>query len=91
MFVGSIPAIFLFLGSLAAAQTTADERQVIRLIEQFRGIAKVSDAAAKKNLLSDHYVHVTEDGAMTTAWRILRDQIPAGMMEHLSVQLGRLR
>jgi len=80
-------APFLLLGTLAVAQTPDDERRVRQLIDEFRDMAKVSDSDAKSRLLADDYVHVTEDGSLTTAWRIVRGKVPAATSDRLNVRV----
>lgn len=87
MFGRNALAPFLLLGTLAVAQIPDDERRVRQLIGEFRDIAKISDAEAKPRLLADNYVHVTEDGSMTTAWRIVREKAPAAVMDQLNVRV----
>jgi len=87
MFARNALVPFLLLGNLAVAQTTDDERRVRQLIDEFRNIAKVRDSDAKSRLLADDYVHVTEDGSMTTAWRIVREKVPEPTTDQLNVRV----
>lgn len=68
-----IVGLITFLGviDLVAAQARPDERAIADLVEVFRLAAFDGTRAEQlRPLLAEDYVHITPDGAMTTAWRL---------------------
>ncbi len=85
MLIRCVTIASIFLAS-SFAQPGGDSKDVIRLIQKFCLITISSEADAKTRLLADNYVHITEDGAMTTSWRIVRDRKVAWITDRLTVR-----
>ena len=77
----------LLASGMLVAQQAKDEQQVTRLVAEFGNVTKMSDAEIKTHVLANDYVHITEDGTMTTSWRIVRrTELPA-TMDQLNIRI----